>query len=225
MKNKTIWLICAIILISSNAFADYIYLKSGLIVRGKIVRITNNDVEYDPQGEVQFAIYPKKDVKKVVFSNGEEIIIDEKKTGTIEYDDDNSTEEETASGRRQYPVLGASIGTPSAINLVAGYYFRYLGFHLSGFYLSENYHGIQLNCMIKIHESAGVLHGISIIGNFVHFNFFDPMEFLSYGAVYNLNLRGFFLEFGIAVVKKTDASKEISSPQAMAQIGYVHRFY
>lgn len=54
----------------NNVLADEIYLKSNNILKGKVIKVTEFIVEYDPQGDKPFAVVPKDKIRKIVYDNG-----------------------------------------------------------------------------------------------------------------------------------------------------------
>ena len=58
------------ILFSSAVFADSIILKNGDLLSGKIIKINEASVEYDPDGEIPFDAVDISKVRKIIFTNG-----------------------------------------------------------------------------------------------------------------------------------------------------------
>ncbi len=58
------------VLFSGNVFADEIYLNDGSVVKGKILRVTEKNIEYDPDGDRPFAIFPNGQISKIVYDDG-----------------------------------------------------------------------------------------------------------------------------------------------------------
>ncbi len=56
-------------------YADEIHLNSGKIIKGRIIRVTENSVEYDPEGEIPFNILKRKSVSKLKYDSGLEVVI------------------------------------------------------------------------------------------------------------------------------------------------------
>lgn len=54
----------------SALMADQIYLKDAEIRKGKIIRITDNNLEFDPEGDRPFDVVDKKNVIRIVYDNG-----------------------------------------------------------------------------------------------------------------------------------------------------------
>lgn len=70
---KKIWYVIALVITSSALFADEIYLKNGTVVKGNIIQITRNAVEYDPEGPSAFDRVDRDQVVKVVYDGGREV--------------------------------------------------------------------------------------------------------------------------------------------------------
>ncbi len=124
--------------------------------------------------------------------------------------------------------VGITIGTPSGLNLVAGYMWRHVGVRLSGLYLGS-ISGVQLGIPINIARFESTSHDISLVaatssitthqtdvfGGTTEVNH----NFTGVGPAYELNAGGFYLELGLLF-----GSGTYSSPQLAFQIGYVHAF-
>lgn len=59
-----------LLLLSSIGYADEIHLKDGTVIKGKIIRVTEKSIEYDPEGEIPFDIYPREKALKLKYDNG-----------------------------------------------------------------------------------------------------------------------------------------------------------
>ncbi len=51
-------------------FADEIHLQDGIIIKGKIIQLTEKHIEYDPEGGRPFDLCPRGQVKKIVYDDG-----------------------------------------------------------------------------------------------------------------------------------------------------------
>lgn len=60
---------------STKNTTDAILLKNEKILYGKILRVTNKNIEYDPQGNIPFDIVARKNVQKIIYRNGKEVNI------------------------------------------------------------------------------------------------------------------------------------------------------
>lgn len=52
------------------SFADQIFLDDGSVLKGAIIQITDQEVEYDPEGERAFDVVAKKSVVKILHGDG-----------------------------------------------------------------------------------------------------------------------------------------------------------
>ncbi len=62
---------------SATAFADEIHLQDGSIYRGRIIQVTPQHVEYDPQGPRAFDIIPRGQIQKLVYDDGNTVLLNE----------------------------------------------------------------------------------------------------------------------------------------------------
>jgi hypothetical protein len=127
-------------------------------------------------------------------------------------------------GRSSYPVIGATLGTPSGFNLVGGYYFNGWGGRLSGFYVGPTLLGAQVDLLRNIGKSGSFSHDVYITAGFSYsetdygsFRVGNEWDFLGFG--YDFNWHGLFATLGISA-----GSGDFSSPQALFQVGYVYEF-
>ncbi|HVZ81050.1 MAG TPA: hypothetical protein VHE12_09695 [bacterium] len=106
---------------------------------------------------------------------------------------------------KTYPVLGLTYGTPSVVNLVAGYYLDDFGLKLSGAYWS-GVHGLQADLSWKAVDNEKVLVDFSLVGGTVHtaggsngFSLWSSGDWSgtdwTYGGLgFDVNYGGFFFE-------------------------------
>ncbi len=129
------------------------------------------------------------------------------------------------SDTQSYPELGVNFGTPAGINFAMGYQFGLVGLRLSGMIWGRPISGLQMNVGFRLSDNADRSHVVAaILGSMEveeDLGFSSRMREWNYvGAVYELNLSGFFLQAGATV-----GSGDFSSPQLVFQIGYMHRFF
>ena len=115
-----------------------------------------------------------------------------------------------------YFELGANLGTPAGLNFTLGNWFGPLGLHISGMSYGDRISGIQANFGFKLSDNTNRSHSIAFICG--HSNA-DINTWSYYGAAYDLNWGGFFLEAGL-----TAGSGSYTNPQLALQIGYTYRF-
>ncbi len=51
-------------------FADQIYLTTGVVIKGRILKVNDASVEYDPEGDRPFDIVSRHLVTKIVYDDG-----------------------------------------------------------------------------------------------------------------------------------------------------------
>ncbi|MCZ7558083.1 MAG: hypothetical protein M5R41_16905 [Bacteroidia bacterium] len=123
-----------------------------------------------------------------------------------------------------YYELGANFGTPAGFNIAFGRWFGTLGLRLSGALYGDALAGAQLNIGFKLSDNSNRSHVLALIAGSSRLEkddgWFTRNKYWTYlGAVYELNLGGFFLQAGASV-----GEGDYSNPQLMFQIGYMHRF-
>lgn len=203
---------------TGSVFADIIMLKDDSIVRGEVVKVADDTVQYKNQSEDTVKSIPKKNIKKVLFDNGSKIKFTDK---TI---DKNKKVEKF---KRNYPVFGMTFGLlPTHANIVLGYSFRYIGLQVSGMYYGnllydKEIYGVQGNIIIKAFENRRFTHGISAVGGYYHYGLRD---FYYVGAAYHFTAYGFFLEIGMAGLRELKTYSKGMDEMPLFQVGYVHRF-
>jgi hypothetical protein len=70
MKKRAILMISIVMVCCGILRADTIFLKNGQTFSGKILRVTDANVEYDPDGPIPFDFVERENVLKLVYSNG-----------------------------------------------------------------------------------------------------------------------------------------------------------
>ncbi len=68
-----LFLVC--ILFIGSLFADEIHLNDGSVIKGKILQVTEKKIEYDPDGDRPFGMFPTDQVTKIVYDDGKVIQI------------------------------------------------------------------------------------------------------------------------------------------------------
>ncbi|MDH5720733.1 MAG: autotransporter outer membrane beta-barrel domain-containing protein [Spirochaetia bacterium] len=102
----------------SNLFSDEIRLKDGSTIKGKVLRVSANNVEYDPEGDIPFDMVPRSSIKNIVYDNDKIINFDDSLTATDETDtpDSSNTKEQKSSW-----YLGFGLGSgDGAYSLASG---------------------------------------------------------------------------------------------------------
>jgi len=124
--------------------------------------------------------------------------------------------------KREYAVLGLSLAGPAGLNFIAGYYFKYFGFHISGMFYHPEMTGGQLNLLWKFYESRRFIHSVSVVGGITHFDStsvgLDIVDWKYGGIAYNFYWSGFFAELSI-----TMGDGNYTNPHVMFQLGYIQK--
>ena len=63
--------IIAVLILSTNVYADEIHLVNGSILHGKVIDITEKNIEYNPDNSRPFDIIAKYKVKQIINNNGD----------------------------------------------------------------------------------------------------------------------------------------------------------
>ena len=117
-----------------------------------------------------------------------------------------------------YAMLGLSFGLPGGINAIWGYHFGKIGSRAEfGFFPGDDFMaGVQANFLLNLFQNRNFETNLSIgTGYFQQGN----DDYVYIGPFYDLNFYGVFLELGLGF-----GSGKYTSPQFLAQIGYVFRF-
>jgi hypothetical protein len=181
---------------SAQELGDVIYLKDGSKIIGIIIeQIPNESI-------------------KIQLRDGSEMVYTFDKIARM-------TREPLNVGLRDlkeasYAEIGANIGIPSVLNIAYGHWFGPVGLRMSGLYLGRDAQGVQFNLGFKLSDNPKRSHSLAAVAGT---SVMDGSEWDYAGIVYNLNIRGFFLEAGL-----TAGSGDYASPQATLQLGYMHRF-
>ncbi len=69
--------VLAALLFTITAHADEIHLQGGEILRGKIIQVTSQSIEYDPEGTRAFDIIPRGQISKIVYDDGSTVFLNE----------------------------------------------------------------------------------------------------------------------------------------------------
>jgi hypothetical protein len=121
---------------------------------------------------------------------------------------------------------GLVLGSPSIINIVAGYQWKFGGIRASGFYDGTSNDGLQLNFCYNIHRSEFSSNYLSLVWINSNGEVFSTstgnsqnLHFSGTGIAYDLNLSDFSIEAG--------AAQNLRSPfdvELLFQLGYVYQF-
>jgi hypothetical protein len=138
----------------------------------------------------------------------------------VEYGVDVSTRR---MSDKSFWSIGVAVGTPAIVNLIGGYNFSEWGIRLSGGIVPETAAGLQFDLRRNVGYSGSLAHNLHVgVGSLVLDNgnpwiSYDWWDYVAIG--YDLNWGGFYLAGDLSFGEGT-----YSSPQILAQIGYVHEF-
>ncbi|HSV95871.1 MAG TPA: hypothetical protein VLM75_02935 [Spirochaetota bacterium] len=57
--------------------ADEIHLNDGQVIHGKILKVTERTIEYDPEGDEPFDVFPRGQILKIVYDGGKTVNLNE----------------------------------------------------------------------------------------------------------------------------------------------------
>lgn len=181
--------------------------------------MTNDGQKFD--GKI---IEEQNDYLLMEIENGVQVRIDKSEIAFIQREDKKVQE-----SLQDYPVLGITYGTPTEINLVAGYYLSDFGLKLSGAYWGgEN--GIQANLSLKLVDNPSFLANFSIVGGIVGTtragNGYSLWSSGAWGGTdWNYGGIGFDINYGGFAFELDAVSGSFPNPVALPfQIGFVERF-
>ena len=102
------------------ASADEIHLQNGEILRGKIIQVTPQNIEYDPEGTRVFDMVPRGQISKIVYDDGSTVFLNESSTETTAITDPPREQRHAASRTTGNSSASSGDGTHTH----DGFYFR-----------------------------------------------------------------------------------------------------
>lgn len=208
---------CALLvslLLAANAAqaedVDVVYLKNGSRIVGVIVEMV-----------------PSENLR-IRTADGSEFVYRMDEVERIAREPAPQSADESDLRMVPYYEIGAVLGTPGAINVMAGRWFGAYGARVSGGYVESGstvFWGVQANAMKKLRDTPVSRHAVGLVG-IVHRD--ERMEnwilrkrgIYAGGVAYNYNWRGLFLETALTL----GANTGYSNAQLLFQIGYMYRF-
>ncbi|OQB37504.1 MAG: hypothetical protein BWY06_02346 [Candidatus Latescibacteria bacterium ADurb.Bin168] len=189
---------------------DVVYLKNGSRIVGVVVEMV-------PSGNV-----------RIRTADGSEFVYRMDEVERIARVPAPQSAQERDLRAAPYYEIGVVLGTPGAINVVAGHWFGAYGTRISGGYVesgSDMFWGVQANAMKKLRDTPVSRHAVGLVA-IVHRD--ERMEnwilrkrgIYAGGVAYNYNWRGLFAETALTL----GANTGYSNAQLLFQIGYMHRF-
>jgi hypothetical protein len=190
---------------------DVVYLKKGDIIRGNILEhIIGKQLKIEIMGG-SILVFKDDEIEKVT---------------KLPKLNNNTT-------KSKYGALGILLGTPGGLNLTSAYFANQFGLRfLAGTNINDMY-GFELDLEYILtsekhyYASIDILGGYSYLGkyytylydNYNAYSISYIKDWLYLGAEGNLNFYGFNISLGLSF-----GSGYFSSPQLIANIGYVYRF-
>ncbi len=93
-----------------------------------------------------------------------------------------------------YAEIGLTLGTPAMFNVTGGYWFGRFGLRITGLSYEElGKYGVQTNLGLRLFDDGDNSHMLGLI---IGTSLLDERR-TYWGAAYNFNLHGFFLEAGV----------------------------
>lgn len=131
------WLAFALLLLPLGLNAAEIMTNDGQKFDGKILEEQTDTILM----EIENGVHVKIEKSEIVYIQREDVKKD----------------------RNEYPVLGITYGTPSVVNLVAGYYLADFGLKLTGAYWA-GIRGVQADLSYKIVDHPSFMADLSLVG-------------------------------------------------------------
>ena len=137
--------------------------------------------------------------------------------------------EDIKKALNEYPVLGITFGTPSVVNLVAGYYLADFGLKLTGAYWA-GIRGVQADLSYKIVDHPSFMADLSLVGGAVQtsgatngFSLWSSGAWV--GTSWTYHGLGFDINYGGFVFETDVVTGPFPNPIAVPiQVGFVQRF-
>ncbi len=181
--------------------------------------MTNDGQKFD--GKI---LEEQPDYVVMEIENGVQVRIDKSEIAYIQRGDNKAK-----GSSQEYPVLGLTYGSPTVLNLVAGYYFPYFGARLSGAYWG-GVRGIQADLSVKLVDDEAFLADFSFVGGLVGTGSANNGYSLWssgvwYGTSWAYKGIGFDVDYMGFTFEVDGVTGNFPNPIALpVQIGYVKRF-
>jgi hypothetical protein len=130
---------------------------------------------------------------------------------------------------KEYPVLGVTYGSPSVVNLVAGYYLTDFGLKMTGAYWA-GIRGIQADLSFKLVDHPSFMADLSLVGGAVQTsgatNGFSLWSSGAWGGTnWTYHGIGFDINYGGFAFETDLVTGPFPNPVAIPiQIGFIQRF-
>lgn len=210
MIQKPFWVLTlmalwGVVLSFGSAFAAEIVTNDGQKFEGKILE-------------------EQTDYVLMEIENGVQVRIDRSQIAYLQRED-----KKPQTSPQDYPVLGITYGSPTVINLVAGYYLSGFGLKLSGAYWGA-VRGLQADLSIKLVDDHDFLADVSLVGGAIGSNTpgngyslwssgaWQGTHWTYDGLGFDVNYNGFAFELDAV-------TGPFPNPIALpVQIGFIQRF-
>lgn len=94
---------------SNYVIGDQIFLKNNMTISGKILRVTDTSIEYDPEGDIPWNKTSRMEVLKIIYDNGVTVMVEEEiapqkppvPVKNEAYDEEEEYEKEKPAGTKE----------------------------------------------------------------------------------------------------------------------------
>ncbi len=104
------------------AFGDEIYLKDGSIIKGRNIKITDTQVEYNSEGSSEQKTLPRKEISRVEYSDGRVVYIVERKLNKLEKKEAQEDKESQAPLEAKFEPKTPTGGFHDSYVRIAGFF-------------------------------------------------------------------------------------------------------
>lgn len=201
--KNVVWLASILLLLPLGVNAAEIMTNDGQKFDGKILEEQSDSILM----EIENGVHVKIEKSEIVYIQREDV----------------------KKSLNEYPVLGITYGTPSVVNLVAGYYLADFGLKLTGAYWA-GIRGLQADLSYKIVDHPFFMADFSLVGGAMQtsgatngFSLWSSgawsgTEWTYHGLGFDINYGGFVFETDVV-------TGPFPNPIAIPiQIGFVQRF-
>jgi hypothetical protein len=115
-------IMCAVILfVVSPVFADTIYLNDGSTISGKVLRVTDTEIEFST-ANIPFDKQSRSKIKKIVYTNGKTVVFNEKPaTQPVQ-----TKKSQDVAGTQSSVIIPLEEPKPTEINRHDGFYLGFM---------------------------------------------------------------------------------------------------
>lgn len=165
MKYKTVLFFTLIITSASSVFADYIHLKNGTLLQGKVLKVTDSSIEYDPEGSIPFDTINRADVEKIVYDNGKSVIISESASSNTAVPE--KAKEASSGTVQRNSTISENTSKDPGFHRHDGFFFRgYYGLGVTNSKVTSAYGDFKFT---GIDANFGLQLGYAVVDNVIPF--------------------------------------------------------